>query len=1236
MKICSLNVKGLCSNEKRADVLHWLGKKTYDIFFLQETHCSKKLMSNWKVHWEGECFLSEYSAASRGVAILMRKNFDYEIRNIDIDKEGRYIFLDIIIDNKSMILCNIYAPNEDNPEFFKVIQNKITPHMAKSIILGGDWNFAMVPDIDTFNQKRVHNPKAREIVMQMKNNFNLEDIFRVTNPNERKYTWTAKNPLKMSRLDYFLISEELLNTSPVSDISFGYRSDHSLVHLTLNFSTNKKGQGYWKFNASLLHDPEYVEKVKNTIAITENDLKGNNHDNISDRVFWETLKMNIRGMTIGYSARKKKKQKNWENELTKQIELLEGETNPRKITERENKISELENMRKEVMQGVLLRSKSKWIGEGERNSKFFCSLEKRNFLNKTISFLNVGEDDFIKDEDILEKMKNFYFNLYSSKIKEDENCHLHEKFFPHDDVKLSRDEKMFCEKPLSMDEILTSLKRMKNEKSPGLDGFTPEFFKFFWKDLCVHMKEAFEEAFQCGEISFIQKEGLITCLPKPGKDRNFLKNWRPITLLNTDYKILSTTIANRFKEVLPSIISETQKGFLKGRFIGENSRLIVDVLTEAEQNKLPGLLLSVDFEKAFDSIEMKHLHNCLNHYNFGPNICKWIQTLYKDISSRVINNGHISEKFKLSRGVRQGDPLSPYLFILAVEPLATAIKRNKDIKGVRIGDVESILSQYADDIQFTLDGSETSLHETLTTLEQFGKISGLKMNTEKTRALWFGSKINCKMKLCTNWDLNWSQAPLKILGIIYTPQTQKIAKLNFDDAKLKIDKLLKNWAFRDLTLYGKITVIKTLALSKMNHLLSTLPIPDQGFMNSIEKLFFDFLWNGKKWTISRETLYLDHENGGLKMVDIHNFARSLRLSIIKRLITTKGTWQSIAKYILNDSVSYIFQLNKKSIQSIAKKITNPFWKQILKDWALIQDSPKQLVLWLNEEIKINKKTITYNSYIRENILYAEDLLNVNRTFLTYDELLKKYPGLRTNFIQYQGLLNCIPLNWKLNNIQVIQTKKSNSTLHIIEKLQKPNRYLYRLLLDIKKTPKISGKIKWENILNNNLHWKNIYKKPMETTNDNKLKMLQFKILHRKIATNKFLGMIGIKDTQLCTFCKKHIETIEHLFFDCIYTKSILIFVKSRINFNTLLKFPEDQASILLGNEVENLAMNYIIMVIKYFIYKCKYNETPPDIRAFQNFFKYKINIEKSSYTTKKQKLRFTEIWKDLNPTILFA
>ena len=1234
MKICSLNVRGLASDEKRQDVMNWLAKKPYDIYFLQETHCSKNLVAKWKMLWEGQCFLTAYSAASRGVGILVKKNFDFELKNIDVDEEGRFILLDVIIEGKNILLGNIYAPNEDSPGYFKDIQNKIVQYGANSIILGGDWNLVMEPDKDTFNLKKAYNPKAREIVMQMKNILNLEDVFRVANPDVRKYTWMSRNPLRMSRLDYFLISAELLNALPQNEILYGYRSDHSLVHLALCFSENKKGQGYWKFNASLLHEPEYVLKVKEIIRTTENDLRGTQNC-VNHRLFWETLKLNIRGMTIKYSALKKKKQKNLENDLTKKIELLKGTTDPLKLLERDNKVQELQNMRKEKMQGVLLRSKAKWVEEGERNSKFFCSLEKRNFVNKTISLLKEGDREFKNDKDILEKVKDFYTDLYSSKIRE-EDSYLSEKFFLPDDVKLSRDERATIDEALTMEEILKSLKNMKNGKSPGLDGFTPEFYKFFWGDLCNYMKCAFEEAFQSEELSFIQKEGVITCIPKPGKDRSFIKNWRPITLLNVDYKILSATIANRFKKVLPSIISETQKGFLKGRFIGENTRLIYDVMTEAEEKKIPGLLLSVDFEKAFDSIEMTHIHNALKHYNFGPNICRWIKTLYKDISSRIINNGHISQKFSLSRGVRQGDPLSPYLFILAVEPLATAIKRNKDIKGVKIGDVESILSQYADDIQFTLDGSEKSLTLTLNTLEEFGKISGLKMNTEKTRALWFGSKIKCKMKLCANWKLDWTQSNIKILGITFTADTKKIPELNFGQAKLDIEKTFKNWAFRDLTLYGKITVVKTLALSKMNHLLTSIPVPDQNFMNAMEKMFFDFLWNGKKWTIRRETLLLDYEKGGLKMIDIHSFTKCLRLSIIKRLVTTDGTWQNLARLILKNSVPFIFDLDKKSILAMANKITNPFWKQALKDWSTFQESPKSLVLWNNESIKINRSSVTYPSFIKHKIFYAEDLLNAEMTsFLTYEELTGKFPGLRTNFIQYQGLINCIPQQWKTDNLGNRQIGTSQSTLQAIKKLQKPSKHLYQILIKKKGVLPENSKTKWNDSLDKSLDWIHIFTAPGKTTNDNKLKMLQFKISHRRIATNKFLGTIGIKNSQQCTFCKTKIETIEHLFFECDFVQAILSFIKTRINFHTLLRFPEDKASIILGNEVKDLALNYIIMVTKYFIYKCKYQEKNPDIATFKNFFKDKINVEKASHTSQKQREKFNEMWKDINPCTLF-
>ena len=158
---------------------------------------------------------------------------------------------------------------------------------------------------------------------------------------------------------------------------------------------------------------------------------------------------------------------------------------------------------------------------------------------------------------------------------------------------------------------------MKNNKSPGSDGFTSEFLKFFWKDLKVFVIGSLNYGYSLGSLSVTQKQGIITCLPKGDKSRHFLKNWQPISLLNTVYKIGSGVIANRIKKVLPTLINNDQTGFIASRYIGENIRLLFDIMEYAEENDIPGLFLLIDFEKAFDSISWNFLNNILKIFNFG-------------------------------------------------------------------------------------------------------------------------------------------------------------------------------------------------------------------------------------------------------------------------------------------------------------------------------------------------------------------------------------------------------------------------------------------------------------------------------------------------------------------------------------------------------------------------------------------------------------------------------------------
>ena len=193
------------------------------------------------------------------------------------------------------------------------------------------------------------------------------------------------------------------------------------------------------------------------------------------------------------------------------------------------------------------------------------------------------------------------------------------------------------------------------------------------------------------------------------------------------------------KKVLPRIINRDQTGFLKGRFIGENIRLINEIIDYCNIQNIKGLLLFLDFEKAFNTVEWNFIYTILKKYNFGDNLISWIKLLYTNTESCILNNGWSSWNFKIGRGLRQGCPLSPYLLIICVEALATAVRCNENIKGISVKNEECKISQYADDSILILDGNILSFEHVLKLLDEFAYISGLKVNYDKTEALWIGS-----------------------------------------------------------------------------------------------------------------------------------------------------------------------------------------------------------------------------------------------------------------------------------------------------------------------------------------------------------------------------------------------------------------------------------------------------------------------------------------------------------------
>ena len=290
-----------------------------------------------------------------------------------------------------------------------------------------------------------------------------------------------------------MTSSSLSTTITKANILPGFKTDHSLITLHLTNNTNPRGPGFWKLNTSFLLESEYVNLIKETISEVANDYKNDNE--VDSVLLWDTMKLQIRSSSLHYAKKKKAKMKSQETSLEVDILALQRKLEENNFSETEKtdilneldvKILQKEEISKLKIQGTIIRSKSRWYNEGEKNTKYFLNLEKRHFNKKTIKSLQLADNSIIKTD--------------------------------------------------------------RN-------------------DVHHYLLNALNCAYAKGLLAVTQRRGLITLLPKKNKPANFLKNWRPITLLNCDYKIATKSIASRLRKVIPRIINHDQTGFLKNRLL---------------------------------------------------------------------------------------------------------------------------------------------------------------------------------------------------------------------------------------------------------------------------------------------------------------------------------------------------------------------------------------------------------------------------------------------------------------------------------------------------------------------------------------------------------------------------------------------------------------------------------------------------------------------------------------------
>ena len=371
-----MNVRGLNKSLKRRAVFRWLQHQNNSFIFLQETYSSKECENTWRAEWGGEIVFNHGTNHSKGTMILFHPKSNFKTEKQITDKNGRYIILDGMFSDTRLVLVNIYAPNDVHQQvcFFKELQLQLKDYAEETIIIGGDFNCTLA-DID----KKGGNPLSRKIpviqeIDKLCNMYELTDIWRQRNPKEEKFTWRNKSFKIQCRLDYFLISRQLMSLTNKCTIAFAPETDHSaiLIHIKSEELKQKKGPGFWKFNQSFLHDENYVALLR----VELENFKQKYIDVEDLNLRWDLIKMEIRGFTVKYSKNKSRERKSTETFLQNRINELfkraEAEPNNKHI------ICEIQSIRlrlKKIMQhktkGAILRSKVRWYENGERNTRYF-------------------------------------------------------------------------------------------------------------------------------------------------------------------------------------------------------------------------------------------------------------------------------------------------------------------------------------------------------------------------------------------------------------------------------------------------------------------------------------------------------------------------------------------------------------------------------------------------------------------------------------------------------------------------------------------------------------------------------------------------------------------------------------------------------------------------------------------------------------------------------------------------
>ena len=1222
MKLSSLNVRGLREKNKRRAVFNFLRCTNSDLILLQETHLANaEEQKLWEMEWGSKMYSSFGTSNARGATILVHPKFEGEITEHCTDNEGRLICLQARVSDKLFTVCNIYAPNMDDMSFFTSMIDTVEKYVDRDgIILGGDFNLVMNPELDR-NDSNINNTKSLEVVREFMDRNNLCDVWRVMHPEERLYTWHRwgkKHKPMCSRIDLFLIPLGYMDCVEESNISTGFMTDHSIINVKIKIDIYKRGPGNWKFNNTLLSEKELGVRVEECVKYI---VECSEHLNPNDR--WEFIKSEVGSVCRKYSQKKTFDCRaeytaliNEKSELLKQLGKPKC-NNLNNVQERLDELTKfIEFHEINKAQGSIFRSKCQYAKDGEKCTKYFFSLEKKRYLEKNMKAVYLDDGSVSTQQSkILEEQRKFFQVLYDS----DDNVNF--ALTPNKEERtLLPDEKSFTEAEFTSHEFFDAMMTLKSGKVPGLDGITIEFYRHFWKLLSPYLIEMFQYSFETGLLPESVRKGYISLLPKKDKNPKFVKNKRPLTILGNDYKILAKALDNRLREILPKLIHHDQCGFVKGRKISHNVRKSLDIMEYARLNKIPAVILSIDMEKCFDRLEHRAIFGSLKYFNFSTTYIRWVSLFYNQFQICTQNFGYFTEFWTKKRGTNQGCPLSPGLYLLTAEIMANKLRLSSGVKGIRMNEIEYLLSQFADDTDMYLEFSENNIKNVFNILSNIEGNTGLRISYEKTTIYRIGSISNTNAKVYTTRKVVWSNDAINTLGVDISNNVSK--ESNFRKIIAKLKAISKMWYHRTMTLMGKVLLVNTLMASLFVYKMQVLPLISEQCIIEIESAIENFLWNGKRPKIPLKTLKCNISDGGLGLVDIKTKHIALMFNWIADCNRSPAIY-NLARTFLGEYCenNLIWQFNLSTNDSKKMFPGTSYWHDLLHEWHGYnfnepQNREKVLdqVMFYNSHILCNKTPITSKKCISQGVTKIESLWNSNRIY-KFDKFEIIY-GNVLNWLEFSSLVSAIPDQWlfflktpnlideEITRYDWLKDKKKMSGVvyHDILATDKVVRRCFDTWCN-----KIEMKSNLQEFKKNFINLKCL-------TKVTKLRNFQYRLLHNKIFCNDVLVHWKKVESNLCNICLNEKQSIVHLLYECIFTRNLID--KIQVEFEKLeipAKWEIDNIICNTAHEKPVHIANLVVLILKFYVFRCKCSDTIPEYHALwgEIVLQYRIAIRNS-------------------------